>query len=525
MSSSSELDLANCDKEPIHQIGGIQSHGFFIAFGPKDKVIAHASTNIENLTGIKIENIIDKNLSEVFSPAISQKIETASAQLRPEDFEYLRLRDLPHAKLCYEALIYQIDGLIAVEFEEYAGPDADEATAAVSSLKRSRSYIEDLHLCQTLGEASKMVCRAVREMIGYDRVMMYRYLPNWDGEVIAEDKTPEAHSFLHHRFPASDIPLPARLLYLKNRTRQIVDSSAGVAAIVPNDHYLTRKPIDLSHSKLRAVSPIHLEYLKNMGVKASFSVALITEGRLWGLIACHGRDAGVIPHDTRLSCETLASTFAIMANMLEATAIKNAQIELDEKLRQLFTRLHRNENPFSALFKNHTMLEDIFSAVGTAFVTKTQAEIAGLAPPQSLTLELAEDFRARFIEEQKTVLAVDSLTSMDAKWRDLIDISCGVLAIYLPSSDSVFMIFRPEHLRTVTWGGDPRKKMEKRQYPGQLNPRLSFESWTETVNGHSMPWSQYEIKGAHFLREFVFENLISKTQMIKELGDRLLSET
>ncbi len=521
-SPSDSLNLTSCDKEQVHLIGGIQTHGFFLAFRLRDKTIYHASANLESLLRKSAGQLIGTRLDEALPPALSKAILAVAAELKGDDFETFTVRDLHADVPLAEVRLYDWDGLIAAEIEPLAEVLATDLAKSSHTAKYHQAFVEDLQKCSSVPAAAKLLCRSVRNLIGFDRVMMYRYLPSWDGEVIAEDKSAEAHTFLHHRFPATDIPLPARELYLKNRTRMISDSGTGAAAIIPNIHYLTRKPLDLSRSKLRAVSPVHLEYLKNMGVTASFSVAVIVDGSLWGLIACHKKDAAIIPHDFRRACDTLASVFAMVANMLEDLTAKSQRIAFEEKIRALFQKVRISAEPLKHLFESHRQLEELFTATGIAMATNRKVEIAGLTPTQEQTTALATWLRRRFKEEDTSVLAFDNLSEADARWTGISELVCGAIAIFSPENDeAVFLIFRPGLLRTVTWGGDPRKTMEKRKYQGQINPRVSFESWTETVSLNSARWEPFELKGAEFLRDFVFDCLIRKERLIQELGAKL----
>ncbi len=438
------LDLTACDKEPIHIIGGVQPHGAFLAFRLNDKTIYHVSNNCEEWFAEPLTRVLNRRIDEVLPESSAQKILALAAEIKGTAFEFTRIPALGKKNAVIEVLVYALDGLIAVEFEGLpAGAESLERGTAHSH-KRSLAFVEDLHASSNLVSAAKSVCRAIRSLTGFERVMMYRYLPSWDGEVIAEDKVPEAHSFLHHRFPATDIPLPARELYLKNRTRLIADSAATAVSIEPPHHYLTRKPIDLSHSKLRAVSPVHLEYLKNMKVKASFSVAVIVEDQLWGLIACHGRESTVLPHEIRLSCETLASTFAVIALMSETLEKRSMHLEFEERLRKIIQDVRLSPDPVARLMSAHEELGEAFGATGIGLVNRSGTEIAGLTPPLEQTRAIADWLRERFEAEHRNILSIDSLGAVKSEWSALKDLACGVLAVHSPGhGDSVLMFFRP----------------------------------------------------------------------------------
>ena len=259
-----------------------------------------------------------------------------------------------------------------------------------------------------------------------------------------------------------------------------------------------------------------------MKVASSFSVAVIVKGELWGLIACHGNKPNGIPHEIRLSCEAIASTFAVLANMMEELAAQTKRLKFEEQMKTLFRQLLSSPNHISTLFRNHTVVEEMFDATGMAYVSQERVEIAGLTPPESVARELAGFLKKLFVEQSKTVIAIESFRELDPKWEMLNELACGALAIFSPlNGDAIFMIFRPELLRTITWGGDPRKTMQKRDYQGQINPRKSFESWNQTLSGHSKLWIPYEIRGAEFFRDFVFNDLIKKERIMGELDQRM----
>ncbi|RYZ67037.1 MAG: GAF domain-containing protein, partial [Proteobacteria bacterium] len=415
----SQTDLTNCDKEQIHLVAAIQPHGFFFAFRLADKTIYHASANVPDLTSVSASDATGKSLSAVFGEATAKVLIKEAQAVTESEPRVLRLRDLCGKPGLYEVYLYELDGLIGVEIEGRQVTSEDDSPEFSLAHRRNRIFAEDLNANDSLENIAKVTCRTIRSMIGFDRVMMYRYLPSWDGEVIAEDKSAEAHSFLQHRFPATDIPLPARQLYLKNRSRLIADSSAAAIQIQPSSHYITRKTIDLSNSKLRAVSPIHLEYLKNMGVGGSFSVAVIVAGELWGLIACHSKEPMSIPLETRLACEAVAATFASLATIKEQVNQQTQTIQFEERLRTLFGEWIASPQLVSSLMKSHAAIESLFEASGVALITGEKIEIAGLTPPESMIKELGAYLKQRFTSERKSILAVDNLASLDPKFERL----------------------------------------------------------------------------------------------------------
>ena len=511
------LDLTSCDREKINPIAAIQPHGFFFAFRLIDQTVYHASENAAVFFKLVDSDVIGKSLEDIFGAPLASTLQLAASRVTEKTDEYLQaMIDQDR----FDVRLFEFDGLIGSEFEKVNLQNEIDWVNGTSAVKNNQTYAEELHSAKTLTHAAQIICRSVRHLIDFDRVMLYRYLPNWDGEVIAEDKSAEAHSFLHHRFPASDIPLPARQMYFLNRSRQIADSSATPISIQPDLHYLTRKPIDLSYSKLRAVSPNYLSYLKNMGVAASFSVAVIVDGELWGLVACHGMKSTTIDHNRRLACELMASTFAVVAKLTATIEKQEQKIIFEDQLKSLFREILTSENIISTLFKRHGWIEQLFNATGIAFVSPRRIEIAGLTPPESYIRQISDSLKNRMSQANGSIINVESLTSIAESFRQLQEIACGLLAVNSPANDAVFMIFRPEILRTITWGGDPRKTLNRRQYGGEINPRESFESWTETLKGHSAPWETYELRGAEYLRDFALNHLLRKESLLIEISSK-----
>lgn len=514
--------LQTCDTEPIHRIGGVQGTGYFIAFNPRDKKIGVVSQNVEELFKRKYTTYESRRLGELFSEAVVERITAAAKEIEATNRpQYFPMHGMGVDMRSYQAYLYAFEGLIALELEPYARAEAIQGVTTDAIQVESGLFIEQLKKRKTLPEAAKLLCKHIRWLTGFQRVMLYRFQTNWEGVVIGEDRAPEAHSFMDHRFPATDIPLPARELYLKNRTRLIADARVSATVLEPQTHPLTGKPLDLTHSKLRAVAPIHLEYLKNMGVTASFSTAVIVEDRLWGLVACHGNDPTFLPHDIRLACEQAAGIFSIGATRLETERYQDAQITFEGEMREFFHALRLAKDPLSHLFRNHQDLCRIFRCTGLAVVSANGVDVAGLTPPIPQIKELDGWLRATMKKTGKNTFSTDGIARMDPRWENIRDLGCGLMSVHAEEmDDALFILFRRELLQEIVWGGDP-KKLEKRNYQGPINPRKSFESWRETIRNASEPWTDYETRGIEYLRDFVFDALIKKTRLIQELHERL----
>lgn len=512
-------DITSCDNEPVRFIGGVQAHGLLIGFTP-DWRIHLCSENAKRFFDDR--DLVGHRLTRVLSPSAFRRIEEllATSAWKKRNLQRLEFPVGELGSTAYEGSLFESEGLLILELEaqppSMAGGDFELQESLNQFLTRLRST-------ENLAQAASVLCAAVREITGLDRVMMYRFIPpTWHGQVLAENKIASAASFLEHRFPASDIPRPARELYLRNHVRLIPNVDSEVSPIQPLLNPVSGKILDLGDSRIRAVSPLHLEYLRNMGVKGSFSVAVVIRDRLWGLIACHHLAPIWISHRVRSVCEVLAGVFASRAELVEALDEQRRRLAFEDRLAQFVSVLRTSPDPLGDLLRRHRELEDCFSADGVAFISLAGVDMAGLTPTVGELRELSLFLRQRMAETNRATLATENLSSLDPRWKGIAESASGILAVTVPEiDDGLLIFFRGESVRTITWGGDPRKNLEKRDYQGRLNPRLSFESWTETIHGTATEWSPWEITGATRFRDLVFDAFLRKERLIRELNERL----
>ena len=512
-------DQQTCDREAFHLFATIQSHGVFLAFTWPDQRIQVVSENAGHLfstetkqvLGARLEHYLPSNFIDVLGGNIESfpwESKGRHIDLQPE------IKGKP-----YDAYLFESEGLFVLEFEEYQA----QLGAQESDIKGEQT-IKDFMLrskkAQSLEELSHWTCAAIRKITGLDRVMMYRFMPpHWHGQVIGEDRVISSHSYMGHRFPASDIPRPARDLYLRNQVRLIPNVRGEVVPLTSSVNPLTKKPLDLSDSRLRSVAKVHIEYLKNMNVGASFSVAVTDHGELWGLIACHHMSEIHISQSRRTACEIIAHAFSIQAPLLETLSYQNERLDFEFRLKKILESLRLSPDPLDQFFKQHRTVTETFGATGIALVGDSLKDFAGLTPLRADIEKLARWLHEEMQREHRSILAIDDLPAQDPQWDSLTESAAGVLAIAIPEmKDSMLLLFRPELVRTVAWGGDPRKQLERRNFQGSLNPRTSFETWEEILKGKSSPWRRFEIDGIQFLRDIVFDGLIKKEMLIRELS-------
>lgn len=515
--SGPELNLNSCDREPIHLIANIQDVGFLVSFQTSDLKVQNVSENIGRFLGIPFQLAIGKPLGEILAPNWVQKVVPALAARKlaslPTHLEPMHLSD----GSVWDCYYFESEGLGVLEFEKQIIFKEQS-----QMLEDINSMIAAIQKATHLRAAAQELARGVRSLTDLDRVMIYHFLPKvWDGEVIAEDRIASSHSFLNHRFPASDIPKPARDLYLRNQVRFIHDATLPVSPLYPKQNSLTGRVFDLQDSRLRAVAPVHLEYLKNMGVTSSFSVSIVVEGELWGLITCHHLSPLEIPARIRSACEILANTFAVRAAAEEKMQAAAGQLQFEKGLRSLILNLREKPDLFREFLKEHNNIRQLFRANGIAFISQGEIDVAGITPPLSVLKEMLPVIEKEMSAGNKSYFATTSLLKLKSDWEFFKSEVSGLLAVKVSSHfPSYFLIFRSEVIQTINWGGDPRKTLEKRNYQGPINPRASFESWQEKIYGLSLDWNDYEIEGAMYLKSLAFETFALTQKLAQELSEK-----
>lgn len=394
--------------------------------------------------------------------------------------------------------------LIEIEPASQSDPVAiDRQIRHLGMLQRTRG------VRQTLETAA----RSLREMSGHDRVMVYQFRSDLSGEVVADDHAGDLPSFLGQRYPASDIPTQARRLYTLNVTRMIVDVDGRPSPLVPAEI----RAVDLSSAALRSVSPIHLEYLRNMGVRASFSVSILIAGQLWGLIAAHHRQPLYMSRSQRAYCELLAQHISLVVDAEVRRELADATAKATGSHTLIIDRANNDEDLVQALAGTSDELRGLVPSSGIAVVLGQRILTAGAAPARGSIAQLAATLEARG----------DRTFRSHAAASDLPDVplapAAGVLGInFNPGANGWLFWFRPEVVQTVTWAGDPRKSVTSGPLGTRLTPRGSFDAYIETVRGTSEEWSAADLAMAERLRESLGEVALRKTVQLARLRELVI---
>ncbi|MBE9224850.1 response regulator [Phormidium sp. LEGE 05292] len=492
------VDLTNCEQEAIHTPGLIQPHGLLLTLQEPDLIILQASQNTANFLGISAESLINHSLALLLNQAQLNQLQEYLLSENIEIYNPLNLSiKTADSTKNFECIIHRYDGVLILEMEEDSVKDKSSSLSfyhlvktAIMNIKRSNNF----------QKMTELLTQEVRKITGYDRVMIYQFEPDESGIVIAEDKREGLEPFLGLHYPASDIPRKARQLYYTNWLRLIVDINYQPVPIIPKNNPLTNAPLNLSLSVLRSVSPIHIEYLQNMGVGASLCISLITDRKLWGLIVCHHYSPRYVTYEIRKFCELLGEVMSLEIlnkQQQEFEKISKKIKLIQEELKENLLNQNVNNNTFDTKEK---FLLELVNAEGAIIYFSKNLTLVGKTPG-------IEDIKALINwlqnHSQQEVFHTNCLSQIYPSAKQIKELVSGLLAISIFVNDISYQIIwlRPEVIQTVNWGGDPNKAVII-QDDGiiRLSPRRSFELWKETVREKSLPWKQTEINAAVELR-------------------------
>jgi two-component system, chemotaxis family, sensor kinase Cph1 len=508
------LDLTACDREPIHIVGSVQPHGFLLTLDVASLTITQASANApaKAVVGARLDGVLPELVT-----VVRRFLDHAPSE---DGAHYLRTVVLggPGAAQAYEVAAHRVDDLVVLELEEIE----DSSDAGLDALTpRLRAFVERLRVARSVEDLCAIVARDIRHITGFDRALVYRFDRDWHGTVLAEDGSGALPSYLDLRFPASDIPAQARELYRRNRLRIIPD--AGYAA-VPIQPALTPagKPLDLSQSVLRSVSPVHVEYMRNMGTMASMSVSIMVDDALWGLVSCHNAAPRRVPLQARNACDFLTQIFALQLSARERGAQAEQRLALGMVQSRLLGFMAEEDSFVDGLLKHTDDVLALVNASGAAIITGERCRLLGATPAEP-DIRLLYDWLSEQGDEAE-VFATESLSELLPQAEAFAGSASGLLAISISKKYASYILwFRPEVVRTVKWGGNPVKPAttDPTGGPDRLHPRKSFEIWKETVKGRSLSWSIPEVEAAKDLRASVLGIVLRRAEELAALSEEL----
>lgn len=496
-----QADLSNCEREQIHLAGSIQPHGALLVVREPDLVVIQISENASAFLGYSSE-LLGQPLSEIWpelveriAPRLGDALDVLPAAVRCS---------LPLTGAAYNCQVHRPPaGGLVIEFER-ASPTVDR----VADLQKGLQVVVEAASIPALCNETARIFRA---LTGYDRVMVYQFDNDGHGKVFSEERDPKLEPLLGNRYPATDIPQMARRLYERNRVRVLVDVHYTAVPLLPRLSPLTGKDLDMSLCFTRSMSPIHIQYLKNMGVCATLVVSLLVGGRLWGLIACHHYQPRFIPFELRTICELLAETIGTRIAALESFAQSQAELAVRRLEQRMIEAISRDGDWRGALFDNSQWVLQPVGAMGAALLLEDKVLSTGEVPGTEQLRELGAWLDTKGLKQAggPRLFATSSLSLDEPRFAALRGVASGLLATPVSNQPGDYLLwFRPEQVRTVTWGGNPFEKERIGNSPFDLSPRRSFAQWHQVVECTSEPWTPAALATAGLIGETLTDVVI-----------------
>ena len=493
-----------CAREPIHIPGHVQPYGVLLIIDPDSGRIVQASANAAALLGVAPQAVLGaswQDLLQVQGPQPADVAQQAGASIGYAGASFPQRQTPPDRD--WVAAWHLYPGQWQVELEPR------EADRIEVSLRDALPIARLLERDDSILEASHRVAREIHGTLGYDRVMVYRFDECWNGDVIAEACRPELETYLGLHYPATDIPAQARALYLRNRVRQIADVGYTPVPIEPTLHPHTGQPADLSDVTIRSVSPIHVEYLGNMGVGATLVTSIVVNDALWGLIACHHDSPHFASHAMRDFADALTRALAGRIGGLQAVERARNETALLTVREKLITAFNDATTMTPELLGDLAPeLLDVVDADGVAVFHGEQLTRYGILPPADDLTRIREHIERNDYKNLREgavgALHVDQIGKTFPALADLAPMAAGFIFVPLMAqSRSALLWTRREQIQTINWAGNPTLSKLRDIPNARLSPRKSFELWQETVRGRARPWSPLHLEGARSLRVLI----------------------
>ncbi|MFV1939633.1 ATP-binding protein [Pseudomonas luteola] len=503
--------LTECAKEPIHIPGSIQPYGFLLALSEPSLTITQVSQNVQDYLCASPADLLGKCLSDFLPETdLSERLK----ELVVEDHNPFYLGDvtlrLGDNSYRFAMFVHRFDDVLIAEFEA-AGT---AAMAYTTMYPLVRTFVEQLQHAESIEALCLLAVREVKRITQFGRVLAYRFDRDGHGQVIAEEADEGYDRYLGHVFPESDIPAQARRLYRENRIRVIQDAYYKPSIIEPSVNPETGRPLDLSFAMLRSVSPVHVQYMRNMGTQASMSISILVDNELWGLISCHDAEPKSVSFQKRTGCELLGRMLSLQIEAGESHTLSDRRLSLRQMIVQLLAAMADRDSVVEGIAEMPDVFLRFASASGGAIVSAERCDLIGQTPPRSVVESLVMWLSTHVEDDFHT-----NNVTRDIPELELGGYVAGLLAVPISELHSHYLIwFRPEQVQVVNWAGPPHKAVLDN---GMLNPRLSFSTWQETVRGFSLPWDPLEVEGSIELRNAVRGIVLRKAEELAELAEEL----
>lgn len=516
---SQEINLTSLKQPSIHTLTQVQPHGVLLVLREPELTVLQVSQNCATAFGKPAKTVVGMTLEEILD---SFQVDRFKEGLTHDNLDLLNpakvwVRRKGDDYLVFDAVFHRsADGFLVLELEPAI---TQENIPFLGFYHLAKASINRIETNANLQDFCQIIVREIRNVTDFDRVMLYKFDDDGHGEVLAEERQPEMESYLGLHFPESDIPQPARKLFLSNWIRVIPDAHAEPVELYPAFNPITQQPTDLTLSILRSAYSCHREYLHNMGVGASLTISLMKDQKLWGIIACHHRTPKYVPYELRKACEFLGRMIFAEISTREETADYDYRMRLAQVQAVLSEAMAREDNFINALVGHEPNLLDLVSAQGAAVCFGGHWTTIGRTPPEE-ELNYLVQWLGKTVEGE--VFATDTLPLVYTDAQRFKDVASGLLAIPV-SKRSYVLWFRPEVIQTVNWGGDPNNAYELQRTNNDLRlcPRKSFSLWQETVRLKSSPWKPVEVKAALELRKAIVNIVLRQAEELALLAQDL----
>jgi len=519
--SSRQANLTQLKQPPIHISTQIQAHGVLLVLQEPDLHVLQVSNNTLGLFGLTPSEVLNMSLEELLDPFQVDRLKTGlsfdNLDLVNPTKIWIRKKGQGDDYLVFDAVIHRsADGFLVLELEPAL---SQENIPFLSFYHLARASINQLEETSNLRDFCQIIVQEVRKVTGFDRVMLYKFDEDGHGEVLAEEKLDSMEPYLGLHYPESDIPRPARKLFVSNSIRVIPNTQSESVSILPKLNPVTQQPTDLTLSILRSPYTCHTEYLHNMGVGASLTISLVKDQKLWGLIACHHLTPKYVSYELRKACEFLGRVIFSELSTREETADYNYRMRLSHTQSLLMEHMSQANSFVDGLIQHQPNLLDLTGAQGAAICFNGTWTTIGRTPSEE-DLSFLMQWLAKNVDQE--VFCTDSLPQLYLDAEKFKDVASGLLVIPI-SKRTCVLWFRPEVIQTVNWGGDPNQAFELQEKEGnfRLCPRKSFELWKETVRLKSLPWKQVEVNAALELRKAIVNIVLRQADELAQLAQDL----
>lgn len=505
--TNKNYDSEFCGSIPLNFINSIQPHGLLIGVQKDSWKVIQVSENISQILNIAPKNILHQPFSAMLA---DNQLENIQARLKEWPVaERVPLNISLQSKektVHFSSVMHTYEQFYLIELLEVNEHEMNISFMEVyQKIKYISLALKDADSLKAIGE---IAVEEIKKLSGFDKVMLYKFDRQWNGTVIAEARAEDMVSYLDLRFPASDIPRQSRELYLRNPHRLIPDTNFTPAKLVPVINPITHSFTDLSACNLRAVPKVHVEYLNNMGVEASMSVPIILHNQLWGLISCHHKTPKFPGVEILSAIELLATLISSSIASKETENSLKYKQKVDGLKINIFEQLYEKNDLISSISSNADNMLELFKADGLSLVLDDKIINTGNTPDDKQIQGIVKWLK-RYQEEK--VFTTQALPEIYEPAYAYKDISSGLMALNITHThENYFLVYRPEVIQTVAWGGNPNEAINFEDDGKTYHPRNSFRVWKETVSHTSALWHKEEIEAADNLRIAMIEKLVKQ---------------